>query len=63
MHTWYLSADFQLTVLGLFLLWLTQKQPKYLLLTSGFVIAFQIIFMFVYLAMNNFKFAMIVTAE
>ncbi|KAJ3652186.1 hypothetical protein Zmor_018173 [Zophobas morio] len=63
MHTWYLSVDFQLTVLGLFLLWLTQKQPKYLLLTSGFVIAFQIIFMFVYLAMNNFKFAMIVTAE
>ncbi|KAJ3652185.1 hypothetical protein Zmor_018173 [Zophobas morio] len=63
MHTWYLSVDFQLTVLGLFLLWLTQKQPKYLLLTSGFVIAFQIIFMFAYLAMNNFKFAMIVTAE
>ncbi|XP_063924707.1 O-acyltransferase like protein-like [Zophobas morio] len=63
LHTWYLSVDFQLTILGVFLLWLTQKQPKYLLLTSGCVIAFQIIFMFVYLALNNFKFAVIFTPE
>ncbi|KAJ3653003.1 hypothetical protein Zmor_018924 [Zophobas morio] len=62
-HTWYLSVDFQFTVLGLLILWLTQKKPKHLFLALSFVAAFQVIFMFVYLAWNNFELAVIFTPE
>ncbi|XP_063925045.1 nose resistant to fluoxetine protein 6-like isoform X1 [Zophobas morio] len=62
-HTWSLSVDFQLTVLGLLILWLTQKKPKYLFLACGLVIIGHIIITFAYLFSNHYKFSVLFTPE
>ncbi|XP_063923709.1 uncharacterized protein LOC135137877 [Zophobas morio] len=63
LHTWYLSVDFQLTLLGLLILWLTQKNPRRLFLASKTLLFLQIVWTFLYLRWNDFEFSAAFTPE
>ncbi|KAJ3657789.1 hypothetical protein Zmor_009569 [Zophobas morio] len=63
LHTWYLSVDFQLTVLGLLILWLTQKNPRRLFLAFKTLLFLQIVWTFLYLRWNDFEFSAAFTPE
>ncbi|KAJ3652976.1 hypothetical protein Zmor_018898 [Zophobas morio] len=60
---WHLSMDFQLTVIGLLILWWTQKNGKRLLFVSGILLLSQIVWTLLYLGWNNFEFSFLYTPE
>ena len=60
---WYLSVDFQLTVIGLLVLWWYQKKTEQMFLVSGLLICLQIVWTFLYLGWNNFEFTTLYTPE
>ncbi|XP_063924959.1 nose resistant to fluoxetine protein 6-like [Zophobas morio] len=62
-HLWYLSVDFQLTVIGLLILWLTQNNSRQLFLVSGMLLSLQVIWTFIYLGRNNFEFSFMFAPE
>ncbi|XP_063924290.1 nose resistant to fluoxetine protein 6-like [Zophobas morio] len=63
LHSWSLSVEFQLTVIGLLVLWLTQKNSKRLFLISIGLLLVQVVWTFFYLGWNNFEFSTLFTPE